>query len=243
MAIRLNYQLSMFGNYSIPPTPENVMALMNAINEATDMIFLPNLISGQQVEIPTRRITLITNLGYTTQDQKYNIAILNDRIDVGYNRVDDNALSITEFYNFAVKAMTAIIKSEKLKSYRLAANIQVLENDLSESEIIELGKKVIVSPDFYKNKSFVEWSTRINAKSDIKINDVNEELNTILTIATAAGVPNQDTVLIYHLDINTLSELKDLRFDENSLSDFVNGAGFVVEEILNDIEKLVNNER
>ena len=86
MATVINYQLSMFGKFSISPTPETISTLMPKINERTKQVFLPNLISSQQIEIPSNRVTAISNLGFVTQDQKYNISILNERIDVTYNK-------------------------------------------------------------------------------------------------------------------------------------------------------------
>ena len=42
MPMALNYQFSIFGNYSIVPTPEIVTQLMARINASTGEAFLPN---------------------------------------------------------------------------------------------------------------------------------------------------------------------------------------------------------
>lgn len=55
---------------------------MNKINTETKEIFLPNIINSQQIEIMSNKITTIASLGFVTQNQRYSIAILNDRIDV-----------------------------------------------------------------------------------------------------------------------------------------------------------------
>lgn len=242
MAITINYQLSVFGKYSITPTPGNVTMLMNAINQATGEMFLPNLISGQQVEIPTNRITTISNLGYITQNQKFNISILNERIDIGYNRIDDNELSVSEFYDFAVKALSAIMDTCHLQSRRLAANIQVLANSLSVDQIASMGKKVITSAAYYADKPLLEWSTRMNSESIIRINGVEEKLNTILNITTAKTAATIQTALIYHLDINTLAQLTEQRFNAASLSEFVTGVIPIVNTIFDDVERLTSIE-
>ena len=44
MATVINYQLSMFGKFSISPTPETISTLMPKINERTKQVFLPNYI-------------------------------------------------------------------------------------------------------------------------------------------------------------------------------------------------------
>lgn len=242
VAVMINYQLSIFGTYNIVPTPENVTLLMNAVNQATGEMFLPNLISGQQVEIPTNRITTISNLGYVTQNQKYNIAILNDRIDISFNRIDDTELTIVDFYNLAVKALSAIMENSHLQARRLAANIQAVGNTLSEEQIANMGKRVITSAAYYSEKPLVEWSTRINSESSIQISGTDEKLNTILSISTAKSAPTQSTALIYHLDINTLPLLTELRFDAASLNDFVTGVTPIVDVILDDVERLTTIE-
>ena len=44
MSIVLNYQFSIFGNYSIVPTPEIITGIMSQINDATGETFLPSII-------------------------------------------------------------------------------------------------------------------------------------------------------------------------------------------------------
>ncbi len=243
MAHPINYQLSIFGTYSVPPTPENITSLMTAINGETAEMFLPNLITGQQVEIPSNRITTISNLGYITQNQKYSVSVLNDRIDVIYNRIDDTDLTIDQFYALAVKVLRAIIDACHLKARRLAVNIQVLDDTLSEQQIANLGKKVTLSAEYYSQKPLIEWTTRINSESVIRINSLEECLNTILNITTAKATFDQPTALIYHLDINTLPQLSDLRFDATSLDEFVCEVMPIATEIIRDVERLISFER
>lgn len=240
MAIVLNYQLSVFGNYSISPSPETITELMNTINKATGALFLPNLISGQQVEIPTNRITAISNLGYVTQNQKYNIAILNDRIDITYNRIDSIDLPLEDFYGFAVKALGAIMQNQNLQARRLAINIQAVANNLSSDQIAELGKQLIKCVAYYEDKPFVEWSTRINSESSIQLAESEEKLNTILEIAMAKSMPLQKPALIYHLDINTMPQKTDLRFNGTSLAEFVDAVKPIVGNVLGNVERLIS---
>lgn len=240
MATVLNYQLTIFGTYSIEPSPDTITLLMNAINKATGELFLPNLISGQQVEIPSNRITTISNLGYVTQNQKYNISILNERIDINYHRVDNSDLGISDFYQFAVKALSAIMQECSLKSNRLAANIQVLANAIHEPLIPDLGKKLVASAEYYDDKPFVEWSTRINSISFVQIDNIEEKLNTILSINTAVENPSQRQALLYHLDINTVPQNTTLRFCNTSLAEFTTNVTPIIEKILIDVERLIS---
>ena len=56
MSVALNYQLSVFGKFTIAPLPDVITALMNKINTETQEIFLPNIINSQQIEIPSNKI-------------------------------------------------------------------------------------------------------------------------------------------------------------------------------------------
>ena len=212
---------------------------MNALNTATGKQFLPNLISGQQVEIPANRITTISNLGYITQDQKFNIAILNDRVDINYNRLDETDISLSDFYSFAVLAMQSIMDTFHLKSYRLAANIHVLATTIESTQIPKLGKQLIKTATYYDKKPFVEWSTRINSESYIKVDEQDETLNTILSVDTVFSPQDQQPSVLYHIDINTLPQKTALRFLSSSLKDFVDATMPIVERILCDVERLI----
>ena len=86
MPMALNYQFSIFGNYSIVPTPEIVTQLMARINVSTGEAFLPNIINAQQIEVSSNQIKSISNLGFITQNHKYSISLLNNRIDINYNK-------------------------------------------------------------------------------------------------------------------------------------------------------------
>lgn len=240
MAITINYQLSIFGTYSVEPTPENITLLMTKINQETDKIFLPNLITGQKIEIPTNKITTTSNLGYITQNQKYKLSILNDRIDISYDRIDDIEPCINEFFDFAVKVLRVVMETCNLQARRLAANIEILADELCEDQIYQIGKNIISGVNYYKNRPFMEWSARINSESIVQINGTEENLNTILNITTAKIDPAQKISVIYHLDINTLPQLTELRFNATSLSEFTNEVLPIVKTVLSDVEELIS---
>ena len=127
MPMALNYQFSIFGNYSIIPTPEIVTQLMARINASTGEAFLPNIINAQQIEVSSNQIKSISNLGFITQNHKYSISLLNNRIDINYNKNnDETAPEIDEFFSLATTGLNEIINYFNLSSYRLAANFQLV---------------------------------------------------------------------------------------------------------------------
>ena len=239
MPIGLNYQLSIFGNYSVSLSPAMITTLMTEINQATAEMFLPSIINSQQIELPANRVSTISNLGFVTQDQKYNIAILNDRIDINYNRRTSAELSLSEFYAMAESILSAIMRSCSFQANRLAANIQMLVELESIDHAQKLGKRLLKSAEYYNDKLFCEWSTRVNAQSSIKIGDIAERLNVITDISSTQSVQGEQIAVIYHMDINTLPQNINMRFDNSSLRPFTDSILPIAEKITNDVERLV----
>lgn len=241
MSIALNYQLSIFGNYSLSPSPTTVTDLMSKINAETGEMFLPNIINTQQVEVPANRISTISNLGFVSQNQRYNIAILNDRIDITYNKNNEADVDINHFYELATKALNCIMDYAKLSAYRLAANIQMV-NELSDfGKLQALGKRLIVTADYYNEKPLLEWSNRVNSQAEIDIMGKNEGINVITDISTAQSVQGKPATL-YHIDINTLPQNQSMRFSRESLYSFVEKILPITKEIIVDVERLIIRE-
>lgn len=242
MSNALNFQLSIFGKYSVHPDPQIITSLMAVINQATGQIFLPNIVNSQQVEIPANRITIISNLGFVTQDQRFNITILDERIDINYNMVPNQEIDMQTFYSLSAKAMEAIMSNLGLRAYRLAANAQLIINlsDLSQTEAV--GKKIIKSAEYYNDKTLCEWSTRVNSQTHIDILGKTEEINVITDISTLQSSPERQTSVLYHIDINTLPQNPELRFNHEALNPFVEKIMPISAEVISGIERLIVSE-
>ena len=243
MSVALNYQLSVFGKFTIAPLPDVITALMNKINTETQEIFFPNIINSQQIEIPSNKITTIANLGFVTQNQQYNIAILNDRIDVNYNKTDDSDVDIETFYEFSVRALVAIMDYFGIASNRLAINIQrVCEFDSFE-KMRSCGKKLVASAAYYNDKEFAEWSTRTNSQVSISLDERQEVLNVITDVSSGQDVTGQKAACLFHIDINTAPQNQSMRFRKDSLPSFVQNAKAIAIQLTRDVERLVMDDK
>lgn len=239
MHIPVNYQLSIFGKYTIPPTPETISVLMTEINENTKKTFLPNIISGQQVDTSSNQIVTIMNLSFITQDQQYSIIISNERIDVNYNQINESDINIEDFYKFATKALDTIIYYAKTASNRLAINIQQAHEIKSISQLNTIGKKIVKCVAYYNDKNFTEWSTQINSQINTQINNSQETLNIITEIASRKDETNQKPIILSHIDINTIPQNQNMRFNQDSLASFVKNAVSIAINLTSDIEGLI----
>ena len=240
MSIALNYQLSIFGKYNILPNPETITDLMAKINQSNQIVFLPNLISSQQIEIPTNKITMIPNLGFITQNRQYSITILNERIDINYNRIDGTEIGIGDFYIFAENILSKIITYSDLISNRLAMNIQYVCDALDACMIMHTGKKLLKNVAYYDDKDLSEWSMRTNSQVDIKIEDLQEKLNVITNISSGQEISTDKPVILFHIDINTLPQNQAMRFSSDSLRYFVKESQPIAEELIDDVERLIS---
>lgn len=241
MSVALNYQLSIFGKYSIVPSPEIVKELMTEINNATKEAFLPSIISTQQVEVSSNQIKSLSNLGFITADQKFNISILNERIDVNYNRNTDIDVEIDLFYDIAVKALVAIMDHFKLNAYRLAANFQMVCELPDFDKLRTLGNQFVTTAKYYDDKMLCEWSNRVNSQVQVEIADQPEGLNVITEISSAQSVQGKPAIL-YHIDINTLPQNQNMRFSSTCIDHFVDKATPIAKGIVADVERLIVNE-
>ena len=237
----INYQLSIFGNYTITPTPETIANLMTTINQETQMIMLPNMITSQQIEMPSNRVSTISNLGFITQDQMYNIAILNDRIDVTYNRVNDVEIDQADFYSFAEKTLAIIIDNAGITANRLAANIQYICEMSDFNAMYTKGKELLKNVAYYNDKNYAEWSLRTNALDSVNINGSNEGINVITDISSAQDATGK-ALVAFHIDINTLQHNINLRFGKDALKPFVESILPIASDIVIDMERLIIHE-
>lgn len=243
MSVALNYQLSVFGRFAIAPLPDVITALMNKINVETQETFLPNIINSQQIEIPSNRIMTTANLGFVTQNQQYTIAILNNRIDVNYNKTGDSDVDIETFYAFSVKALVAIMDYFGIVSNRLAINIQLVCEFDSIKKMRLCGKKLVTSAAYYDDKEFAEWSMRTNSQVDIELDERQEVLNVITDISSGQDITGQKAACLFHIDINTAPQNQSMRFRKDSLPPFILSAKTIAINLIGDVERLIIDDK
>lgn len=242
MSIALSYQLSIFGKYAITISPETITGLMVRINQETQHTLLPNIISRQQIELPSNKITIVSNLGFVSQDQLYSIAIFNERIDVNYNKINDATENMDTFYGFAIKALAAIIDYSGILSNRLAMNIQQICQMERFDKLNALGKAFVKTAAYYDGKKFSDWYLRTNGIADFSVDNVQERMNVITDISSGQDASGQQAAVLFHVDINTLPQNQDMRFNKQALEPFVQNAKDIASTIITDVERLISNE-
>ncbi len=222
MSFVLNAQLSVFCNVRIEPDPENITALLTEINKLGQYVLLPNLITGQNIDLAAKQVKNITNLAFVTTDQSCQIVCMDNRIDVTINSNPDNPeLSLEESVEYANRVLKIIMDKYSIMGNRLALNTSILSNNCSDSfEDLRIMQKMYVPMDYYKGKEVAEWATRINSRILINIGPTTENLNVITDLNAVEDTAGGNKRILCHADINTLAENTGYRFNWEKLSDF-----------------------
>lgn len=239
MGMLLNVQLSVFGNYHIETTAKNVSNLMQKLNELGEFEFLPNIISGQNIDLLAGKINTTSNLSFVTSSQSCQIICMDNRMDCllkfdsEYQDTIDNGLA------FCNRVLGVIMDNFPILGNRLAININELSNPVS-GDLLEtnLGKSVVSVLDFYKDKKLDEWSTRANTRLSVDISGKPENLNIITELNIATNNQINEKRILCHLDINTVQENQGYRFNKEDLSSFIDETRKIIENLKNNFEEL-----
>ena len=193
MGILLNVQLSVFGNCNIKTTAANISNLMQKINRLGKFEYLPNIVSGQSIDLLEGKINTTSNLSFITASQLSHIICMDNRIDCLLNFNSEYQDTISNGLQFFQDVLAIIMYNFPILGNRLAININELSDSFSpELFNTELAQSVISVLDFYKDKSLDEWSTRANNQFPIQISGKTEILNVITELTLAQSSQNNE---------------------------------------------------
>lgn len=242
MGIILNIQLSAFINHRIEPNANNISNLMNELNLLKLKEFLPNITTGQTIDLVKGRIDTISNLAFVTADKSGQIICQDERIDCIFNFNQDDKCDFESELQKLEKILLLIMSEYKIVSNRFALNINLLsEPYFGELQNTIFGKSVVSSLKFYDNREFKEWSMRENSWYPITISNEEDTLNVITELSMVTNDQQNEKRILCHMDINTIPENSGYRFNTDSLNDFVIETGVIAKEIKANFEELSNN--
>lgn len=239
MGMLLNIQMSIFGNYHIETTANNISILMQKLNELGKFEFLPNIVEGQNIDILAGKISTTSNVSFITSSQLCRVMCMDNRIDCILTFNPDYQDTIENSLQFCNDVLTVIMESFPILGNRLAININELSNPIS-TDLLEtkLGKSIISVLDFYKNKTLEEWSTRSNTRFPINISEKAEMLNIITELNIVKNDQTMEKRVLCHIDINTIPENQGFRFTNGDLSSFIKETKKIISNIKDNFEEL-----
>lgn len=239
MGILLNVQLSVFGNDNIETTATNISSLMQKINGLGKFEYLPNIISGQNIDFLAGKVNTVPNLSFITASQLSQIICMDNRMDCVLNFNAEHQDTISNSLQFCKDVLTIMMDDFSILGNRLAININELSNSvLPELLKTKLGQSIASVFDFYKGKTLDEWSTRANNRFPIEISGKSETLNVITELNLVHNSQINEKRILCHLDINTVHENQGFRFSKDDLPSFICEAEKIIGNITNNFEEL-----
>ncbi len=239
MGIVLNLQLSAFCNCKIEPSAKNISILMEKINSLNIKEFLPNVTTGQTIDLVKGKVESVSNLGFVTVDKSSQIMCQDDRIDCVFNFAPDVQGDFEGNIENLKVILKLILQESKIVSNRLAFNVNLLSDSyVGNLQNTSFGHNIVSTLNFYKDKELKEWSSRENIWHEIKIANVDEMLNVITELSMVTSNPGEEKRLLCHMDINTIHENSGYRFGYQSIDEFVDETKKIIMNIKTNFEEL-----
>ena len=239
MGATLSIQVSAFSNKKIVPNAENIAVIMPKLKNLSGIEFLPNIINTQKIDIATGKIDNLPNLSFASINKTGQVVCTDNRIDCIFNFEIDKQDEVEARFNTASCIISFIMQNESVFANRLALNVNYLSDVCNGNSLFET--QVMHVLPFYQGKDIKEWSSRTNAVGQMKINDLDENLNVITEYTHTTEPVSGETRILCHIDINTISENQDFRFKYDAISTFIDQAKQIYEDIQSDFDGLVNN--
>ncbi len=226
------YQISLFGNYDdITPSIEVIKYFMELF---ADKNLIPNRREGIRIDIAEdlkqgKNIKQVddSKLNLTSIDKSWNINFESNKISFAFT---DPNLGVFEMptLDYFVEEVNDIIKKIESKYPKKNNRIGLTTNFLIDGEDINnIQDKLQNNFSFFKGKKISSWTNRLAVTETIS-NPSEEILNVVYDISMIKAsllMNNKDSIfngLFLTLDINTLHENIDYRFDNRNIADFLN---------------------
>ena len=228
-------QLTSFCNNTVAIDISTISKLMNGLNNLDIKDFLPNITNGQNINLISGKVEQIQNLGFITMDSSAQVLFQPNRIDVIFNLQGE----LQSDLNQAKTVIKYILCECNCTSNRLAINIDLLsEPYVGDIKKSKFGSKIMFFLDYYKDQDLIEWSARENIHQNITVNGEKETLNVITELSLVTYNSDNTKRVLCHIDINTVAENNNYRFDSNAFDDFLNETTTIIQKIKDNFEEL-----
>lgn len=231
----LNYQVSLFGQYSnIRPEQTLTTELLTLLKT-----FLPGIANISSVNILTNQIQTEERMQFVSIDRSYSISFFPDRIDICYIYNDElkNEKTLIEVKQTIHNLLIILNKKFRdLSSNRLATSCNLLTRQFNSDEYNAFINNQSNKELFFKDSNLFEWCLRYNSKFDENISGKQEQTNHIVEMQKAFINGNETKQFLVIIDINTDPLVISERFTINNLIEFQDFANNIIERYINAIE-------
>ncbi len=234
----LNFQVSLFGGFiDIKPRTEIILELLTNLK---DDAFIPGTVDLAVLDAVTRKISTDSRIQMMSQDKVWSIVFLEDRIDFNYNYQEKtiSLKKVDEFYQNVKGLVEKVFRVfPDTKGNRIAFNGKVLLNEMTDEQILSFMNKFSSPLSIYNETRIEEWAVRFNTLKDIEWKEKIETCNCITEISKIIRMGDvEENRIIISIDVNTIQQKLDYRFQYNDILDFAEKAEIIVNNIINEIE-------
>lgn len=234
--IKIRYSASIFAN-SIDATPDNITTLLKAFSHKG---FIPNTFQEMSTLNPISQ----TRFRLSSINNEWVINFGTGRIDILKNQTDskgDNIGDLEDFCKEVIEIYSLINVSYPRIASRLALCSNFLLKEMSHDQLDKIYSKLFNPPQIYRDNSSVEWNFRTVTRISKSLDTKTELINFVTEINRLTGQMNVNQSLVpfdriaINLDINTLPNAIDFRFDTRDIENFYSEVITWQNDILNDI--------
>jgi hypothetical protein len=237
------YQIIAFGDFSnIESTPENMQFMLDAFKKY-DMV--PSVVLESVININNPNAT-VQRLAALSKDNQEQIIIYSNRINFVISSADDNELEITKLKDHNDKILDVykmIFDKFNKSANRLCFNTSSLIAKVNQHEIDNILSKFSNPLEFYSGVVLEEWGTYFLTRKDVNICGKEEKLNIITKLSKTKTISQESNLTSdgfqIDIDINTIPERNNLRFDSCSFKVFIEFADKTKDKIFEDMRKLL----
>ncbi len=244
----VNFQTSLFGSFeNFQADTDLVIRLLTCLREEG---FIPGSVNSATVDVTTGKMLVNTRLQLLSPNRMWSIVFLDNRIDFNYSHQGDDKdvqelLQLMEYVSKLVGLVFSALSG--IRGNRLAVNLKMLMEDMSENELNRKRNKYISPIKSLDSNDYIEWSVRLNSKTQISVGETEiEDSNRIFEVMrynypspVETNRKKHSTVMV-SIDINTMPEKYEMRFDHRNLLTYINNSKEHIISITKEIEE--NNE-
>lgn len=247
--VPIKYQAMFFSNMEdIVPSADIIPTFLKMFQ---DKEVLPSIFQ----EFGPNQMETKNRLGLISSNNEWLISIPRDRIIIQKNLTnfnDGKIGTLEEFIQDAVSFISRILKEFPRKGSRLALISSSTTMKLSDEKMQKIFHQFFNLPKFYNENTSISWKTNLIAKTSIKIQEQQENLNASTSLIWLKNnlmesgiIPFFDLSVLENrflieLDINTYQGNTDSRFDIHSIFECYNKIVELQIELLKEWESFFN---
>ena len=243
----IKYQLSVFGHF------EEILPEPKIISKLLDIFSSYPLIPGTYNEIVVGSNAISQKLKLSNQAGDLIVFFTKDRIDIeksatkSNKNTDSNSEEYKEFIEQGKDILTKVLTAFDKKVSRIAIVDNFLLKELSDEKINRIFSNIFSLKNNIGSKPKVEWSFRVANRDLFKFGNSEEDINIILSLNLIQGKIVHNNVLkdthnrfLLNIDINTLPEKTEDRFDSEAVLNFYKEILMYKENWINDFITQLN---